>query len=113
MPTMDARFADLARALGGQAGVELAAARRGFGGGTLKVDGRIFAMVSGGRLVLKLPADRVAGLLSSGQGLPFDANKGRPMREWVALAEADDDTWHELALEAAAFVASRPASRRV
>ncbi|MBA2381883.1 MAG: hypothetical protein H0V73_07210 [Chloroflexi bacterium] len=61
-------------------------------------------MVSGGRLVLKLPASRVSELLAAGGGLPFDAGKGRPLREWVALADADDATWRSLAREAATFV---------
>lgn len=80
---------------------------RGFGAGTLQVDGHIFAMVTGAALVLKLPHGRVAGLLASGQGLPFDAGKGRPMREWVALADADDVPWLELAHEARTFVGRR------
>ena len=81
--------------------------RQGFGSGALQVDGRIFAMVSGGRLVLKLPRPRVDELLGSGLGVAFDAGKGRPMREWVALADRADVPWAELALEARTFVAGR------
>jgi hypothetical protein len=62
-------------------------------------------MASGGRLVLKLPASRVAELITSGSGEQFDAGKGRPMKEWIALGEATpDDLWRTLAAEARCFV---------
>ena len=71
-----------------------------------RVDGRIFAMVSRGRLVLKLPAGRVAELIESGGGESYDAGKGRPMKEWVSLDPKHQDGWLELATEARAFVGS-------
>ena len=101
---IETRFAILVAALADEPGVELAAGRRGFGRGTLQVGGRIFAMINGGRLVLKLPKDRVAELIAMGAGVPFDAGKGRPLAEWIVLGDADDPTWRDLALEAAAFV---------
>ena len=85
-------------------GVTLGSGRRGFGSGALHVSGRIFAMVSGGRVVVKLPPDRVASLIATGDGSPFDAGKGRPMKEWVALAPGDDETWWARAEEAREFV---------
>jgi hypothetical protein len=108
MPDADvvqARFADLVDALAGTDGVTLGAGGRGFGAGALQVEGRIFAMLSAGRLVLKLPRSRVASLVASGVGTPFDAGKGRPMKEWVALGERVGDEWLTLAEEARAFVA--------
>ena len=99
----EARFAALAETLRGRHGVTVGGGR-GFGSDALQVEGRIFAMVSGGRLVLKLPAQRVADLIASGDGAPFDAGKGRPMREWVALAQDAAVPWEALGEEALTFV---------
>jgi hypothetical protein len=101
--SIEGRFASLVRALADEPGVELSAGRRGFGRGTLQVRGRIFAMVSHGRLVLKLPRSRVAELIETGAGGPFDAGKGAPLAEWIVLGDADDATWRAVAREAAAF----------
>jgi hypothetical protein len=93
---------DIAEALG----VEPASGK-GFGSGTLKAENKIFAMESGGRLVLKLPAARVSALIAAGDGLPFDAGKGKQMKEWVALDPAAALDHIALAREAHAFVAGR------
>ena len=76
--------------------------RRGFAQGGLMRDGKLFATLRGDQLLLKLPAARVAALIASGQGASFDANKGKPMKEWV-LANPGAD-WESLAREAADFV---------
>jgi hypothetical protein len=102
--SIEERFVSLVRALADEPGVELSAGRRGFGRGTLQVGGRIFAMVSHGRLVLKLPRTRVAELIQTGAGGPFDAGKGAPLAEWIVLGDADDATWRAVAREAAEFV---------
>jgi hypothetical protein len=83
---------------------------RGFGAGALQVDGHIFAMPNEAGLALKLPASRVATLIAGGEGLPFDAGKGRPMREWVVIPPGQNDRWLSLAEEALAFVGG-PAER--
>ena len=84
-------------------------AGRGFGSGTLQVGGRIFAMSSDTGLVLKLPRTRVAELVAAGDGAPFDAGKGKPMKEWVVIPAAAERTWPGLAEEALAFARPRGA----
>jgi hypothetical protein len=107
--TSEQRFAELVEHFAGTPGVigpgeDPAGGRRGFGAGALKINGSIFAMLSGGRLVVKLPAARVRELIAAGAGDPFDAGKGRPMKEWVAVRAPDPSTWRDLATEAAGFV---------
>src|SRR5207244_5077568 len=92
----------VADAVANQDGVAMASGR-GFGAGALQVRGRIFAMVSGDRLVLKLPARRVAQLIADGRGLSFDAGKRQPLREWAALAEPGQSDALALANEALEF----------
>jgi hypothetical protein len=77
---------------------------KGFGSGTLKAAGKIFAMESGGRLVFKLPAARVSELIATGVGEPFDAGKGKPMKEWVAVTPGAKADPIALAREALTFV---------
>jgi hypothetical protein len=101
---VEARYAALVEAMTGRDGVTLGSGR-GFGSNSLQAAGRIFAMLTDGHLVLKLPRQRVAMLLSSGEGAPFDAGKGRPMREWVVVSDESGKSWLPLAREARAFVA--------
>jgi hypothetical protein len=68
-------------------------------------------MLTRGRLVVKLPAARVAELVASAAGEPFDAGKGTPMKEWLVVGAADDDAWRELAEEALSFVSGRSSAR--
>ncbi len=81
--------------------------RRAFGADALTVHGSIFAMVRDGALVVKLPAARVSALVASGDGAPWGAGRGRPMKEWVAVGGVDPGSWLALAEEAWAFVGSR------
>ena len=110
---LEDRFDRLAAALADRPEVTLPGETggRGFGSDALRVSGSIFAMLSRDRLVVKLPRARVAELISSGAGEPFDAGKGRPMKEWVALTDADDATWLAVAEEALAFVSGASRAR--
>jgi hypothetical protein len=105
------RFAALVEQCAGRPGVTLPTDAPGaegkFGAAALKVNNRIFAMLVRGTLVVKLPRQRVAALIDSGEGEPFDAGKGRPMAEWVSLATTSQLTWLPLATEAMEFVASK------
>ena len=101
------RLAAVALAFSEEPAVTFGHGRRGFGAGTLMVDGRIFALVSDGRLVLKLPAPRVSALIEAGRGLPWSAGKPTPLREWVAIPD-EEPGWLDLASDALAFVGKRP-----
>jgi hypothetical protein len=84
-------------------GVKVPDGGRGFGSEAIKINNKIFAMLSGGRLVVKLPRARVTELIETGRGQPFDAGKGTPMKEWVALT-GDESECRALVVEAQAFV---------
>ena len=76
-----------------------------FGAKSLKVEGKVFAMLVKGKFVAKLPAARIAELLEDGGAEPFDPGHGKRMKEWVALSE-HQDRWISLAKEARQFVRS-------
>jgi hypothetical protein len=99
--TPEAMFASLRRDL---AEIETGPPRRGFGSDALKVDGKIFAALSGGKLLLKLPALRVATLIASGDGEPFSSGV-RLMKQWALANAGNLAAWPALAREAKAFVA--------
>jgi hypothetical protein len=101
-----ALFDSLCDEYSGVRGVTVPDGGSGFGSNAIKINRSIFAMLVNDRLVVKLPAGRVAELISSGDGLPFDAGKGKPMKEWVGLT-VDDDACRELVAEAMRFVERR------
>ncbi|MFI5300709.1 MAG: TfoX/Sxy family protein [Polyangiales bacterium] len=102
--TAEDAFAALVAAFSRDADVEAPeATRRAFGSNALKVKGRIFAMLVRGELVLKLPQARVVALIAAGKAGPFDAGKGKPMKEWATI-ESSPGEWSALAREARAFV---------
>ena len=69
----------------------------------LNVDGKIFAMLVKGKLVVKLPKDRVDELVNAGVGGYFDPGHGRLMKEWIAV-ETGKANWVALAFEAYNFM---------
>ncbi|WP_191984072.1 hypothetical protein [Amycolatopsis eburnea] len=100
----EGRFEDLVDEFTGRPGITPPGATGGFGRTALRADGRIFAMFVRGQLVLKLPKARVDELVEGGHGVRFDANKGTPMKEWLALDAASPQPWSALAEEALEFV---------
>jgi hypothetical protein len=100
----DEKFEDLVDEFTGQPGITPPGTTGGFGRSALRVHGRIFAMFVRGQLVVKLPETRVDELVGGGHGVRFDANKGTPMKEWLALAADSPQPWPALAKEALGFV---------
>ncbi len=96
----DPRFAPVIDAFAGDRRVSRG---RMFGSVGVKVNGKVFAMVVKGKLVVKLPKQRVDELVAWGRGEYFDPGHGKPMKEWVAIAGAKP-SWVELATEAHRFV---------
>ena len=99
------RFEDLVVAFAQEPHVTPPEGSRGFGSHALRMRGKIFVMVVRGHLVVKLPKTRVDMLVYSGDGVRFDANKGKPMKEWLSLDAASNLDWEQLARDALAFVA--------
>jgi hypothetical protein len=82
------------------------AAGTGFGSNPgVRVGGKIAAMLVGGRLVVKLPAERCQELIASGAE-PLSMGT-RTTREWVSLGPEREPEWLPLAREALAFVRPR------
>ncbi|MCC6179851.1 MAG: hypothetical protein IT305_31445 [Chloroflexi bacterium] len=71
----------------------------------LRVNGGFFASFDRKheQMVVKLPAARVAELVTAGAALPF-APAGRTFREWAAIPATDSESWSELLAEALTFV---------
>ena len=99
----DPRFARVVVAVAGKRDVTRES-RRGFGSGALKVNGKIFAMMtSRAEFVVKIPKGRVDELVDQGVGDRFEPGPGRVMKEWLAL-DRHPERWTELAKEAYQFV---------
>lgn len=96
----DPAFAVLAKAF---AGDQRVTAGKLFAANGLKVGGKIFAMIVRGRLVVKLPKQRVDELVSSGAAERFDPGHGRLMKEWATIL-GDRPNWPGVASEALAYV---------
>jgi hypothetical protein len=105
--TPEDRFDELVGQLVRLEDVSPPAGGRRFGAQALRRHGRIFAMLSRGCLVVKLPRARIDELVAAGSGVRFDAGKGTPMKEWFMLAPDSDLPWAELAREALAFAGGK------
>ena len=80
--------------------------RRKFGSNGLRINDRVFAMLSAEkRLIIKLPRERVDALVDAGDGERFDPRRnGRVMREWIVMKTSSGASWLQLASEALDFV---------
>jgi hypothetical protein len=104
-PAPEDRYAELVKTMTSRSGVTRISEGKGFGSsGQLRIDGKIFAMLVRDELVVKLPRRRVDELVSGRHGRPFDAGKGKPLREWFVLSPSSDKRWLALAEEALEFV---------
>jgi TfoX/Sxy family transcriptional regulator of competence genes len=106
------RFARVVEALRHHRGVtppsDPTQSRQRFGSSGLKINDKIFAMISSkGQFVVKLPRARVDALVASGDGKRFDPGRGRLMKEWLTVATTSQAGWLRLAREAMRFVASQ------
>jgi TfoX/Sxy family transcriptional regulator of competence genes len=99
----DTLFDELSRPFLGSPSVTTA---KMFGGSALKVNNKVFACFYKGKLVLKLPSERVDDLVASGGAVHFDSGTGRPAKEWVAIDPSRGKEWLGLARDAQKFVAS-------
>lgn len=100
--SIEQRYEQLARAFLERPGVTREG--KGFGSGSLKVKGRMFASLSKrGEFIVKLPRSRVDALAKSGDGVRFDPGHGRLMKEWLAVCLDSRLAWESLADEALKF----------
>ena len=82
-----------------------------FGSPGLKINGKVFAFLMKGKLILKLPKGQVDELVLANEGKPFGhmfaPNNWRPMKEWVEVLSDDEKVWLKLAKKARDFVLSK------
>lgn len=71
-----------------------------FGASALKFDGKIFAMLVGESLVIKVAKVRADELVAQNAGVYFDPGHGRVMKQWVALDRSTTERRVGLAQEA-------------
>jgi hypothetical protein len=60
-----------------------------FGFDCLRINGKVFAKVHNGHLVMKLPASRITALVDSGQVSSYEL-RGRLMKEWGVISTSKD-----------------------
>lgn len=69
----------------------------------LRINGKVFAMLVDGDLVVKLPKDRVDALVARGGARRF-GHGARVMKEWATLPSSTSRRWKALVAEAKSFV---------
>ena len=99
-PVRESRFALVVNAFADDRQVVPPGTGKEFGSGALKVNGKIFAMISSkGEFVVKLSEERVNELVAADKGSRFDPGRGREMKEWLVVT-AHHTLWIPLAKEA-------------
>ena len=99
-PEIDPRFVPVVSAFAKDRSVSAGKLMSSYG---LKINGKIFAMVVRGQLVVKFPKQKVDAIVSAGNGKRFDPGHGRLMKEWVVVESRRAD-WVAFAKEAYQFV---------
>jgi hypothetical protein len=100
----EALFQSIAKHHGGLSDAPLT---RGFGSDALKVNGKIFVALSQGRLLLKLPSERVDALVIANLAERFSTGAGPAKKEWVTIAPSSAEHWMRLSDEARQYVSSQ------
>ena len=72
-------------------------------GESLKIKKKMFVFLNKENITVKLPKERVAELLNSGEGLPYDPGNGKIMKEWVTIPLASSDKWSAFVKEGMEF----------
>ena len=101
LPDADADFEPVAAEFKGDSSVKRG--RMFSSESVLSVNGKIFAMLTKGKFVVKLPKERVDQLVSQKDGVNWGPGTGRVMKEWIAI-KSGKASWIKLAKEAYEFV---------
>ncbi len=83
------------------------AEKKMFGTTALTIKGKVFVFPWKGRVVFKLPKERVEEIIASKKGIYFDPGHGRISKEWVAINPNTDSECINLAKEAKNFVGKK------
>jgi hypothetical protein len=93
----DAIFASVARSYAARADIQLG---EGFDGGPgMRASGELFAALSDGALVVKLPPGRCAQLVDAGEGHLLQ-DGGQTLEDWLVVPGVDAAHWMSLVTEA-------------
>ena len=72
-------------------------------GEALKIKRKMFVILNQNDITVKLPKNRVAELLASGEGLPYDPGNGKIMKEWVTIPLKTSKKWMAFVKEGMKF----------
>ena len=72
----------------------------GRGAQGIKQGKKLIVMFMKGEIIVKLPANRVSEIITSGEGEAYDPGTGKPMKNWVLIPETRKDLWIKYCEEA-------------